>query len=1109
MAWTYRGHNLVSTVSISAIAFDPELELLWVAEQYGSLSSYTTQGTQGGDTLTWNTYSCFSATTAQHPRHIGFLSSGTDTNVVVADREAFRSFKRGGLSLMYLPVPENTQPFIEQFQVSQAEKTIYFSGTCGLTQMKLDDSWTPSCQTVAYDASATIENLTVEKGKIVTGSSSGLVVMRDTSDLSVVASFSPTRNPVRATTLFGNTLMVAFGDRAQAGSPTTNASSGALSGSMIKIYDVRMLSSGPTAALTGSGPTAVHTVELPPSGNVLSMSHFTDSFASQTDRVVILTPQNYYLLQLGGAGAAPSYIASNFPEGEGTCLAVSPSNTCLAVGSDRGYFSTYGHPLTQANFIMANLVQPPMPKHPNFTSWSEDDTARGFDETIAESSLLSSWPEDNYMILTVPQKLHCVEKEKNSVVPNQWGLHRSDCYLPDRKDHLAAKIPNPYPFNSLLGSDPIRAQELLLELRKEVKRKLKPASRGNDEYAPLDPASLFYSSAQHKDIWKELNEIPHRVIGFDNSYPESWIGALLQCLFLCQPPEYPIRRVILRHLCSRPYCVTCEIAIIFSNMLVCLSSYQQGPNIKDTNLSPVVQIAHLLRTMAQIPAFASVFEKPRSRDDAVAKMHCCQRALLQQLHKDLQSQNSYPLLDHRPPCDEYKDSIAAFFGTEFVASGSHKIDPRFNWDVPGSALKVDEGLQHLLKEMELSQENVQIKRLPLVIVLLLNPEHSHLRPPSSLKITRNNGEIFNYLLNSNVIHLADDAEDVGNFVTHQRIKDEAFALVNDYRITHPMPIADLEQMMPALRSCTVVVSFYALSQLTSPSYAANDSENRPPNLWHTLGPLLLNDVFGNALQRGIAQRFKSPLKSYQDIKPGTLVAIDAEYVVLKWSNRLDDMEVFPAYSMKKHMALARMSCIMSQSRGEEVTIIDDYVHTPEEIEDYVTQFSGIRPGDLDALKSTKPLTALKATYLKLRALVDAGVIFVGHGLAQDFRVLNIAVPKRQIIDTLLLFHKPGVRYVSLRFLAYHLLGEKVQEAEHDSIEDARTSLRLYRAYQTLQEEGTFEKKLDQILKKGTETNWYVPSNTMPKAPSVSQSSPVGPNDLSITTDVCTPSCSDL
>lgn len=82
--------------------------------------------------------------------------------------------------------------------------------------------------------------------------------------------------------------------------------------------------------------------------------------------------------------------------------------------------------------------------------------------------------------------------------------------------------------------------------------------------------------------------------------------------------------------------------------------------------------------------------------------------------------------------------------------------------------------------------------------------------------------------------------------------------------------------------------------------------------------------------------------------------------------------------------------------------------------------------------------------MKIRYLIDAGCKILGHGLEQDFKMLNIVVPQDQIIDTVELYRLPGKRYISLQFLAAQVLNQRIQQDEHDSIEDAKTALDLYR-----------------------------------------------------------------
>lgn len=72
--------------------------------------------------------------------------------------------------------------------------------------------------------------------------------------------------------------------------------------------------------------------------------------------------------------------------------------------------------------------------------------------------------------------------------------------------------------------------------------------------------------------------------------------------------------------------------------------------------------------------------------------------------------------------------------------------------------------------------------------------------------------------------------------------------------------------------------------------------------------------------------------------------------------------------------------------------------------------------------------------------------FIGHGLSKDFSIINLFVPKSQIIDTVQLYRLPGRRLLSLRFLAHHVLRISVQDSElgHDSVEDAIVALQLYK-----------------------------------------------------------------
>lgn len=95
---------------------------------------------------------------------------------------------------------------------------------------------------------------------------------------------------------------------------------------------------------------------------------------------------------------------------------------------------------------------------------------------------------------------------------------------------------------------------------------------------------------------------------------------------------------------------------------------------------------------------------------------------------------------------------------------------------------------------------------------------------------------------------------------------------------------------------------------------------------------------------------------------GDVLAIDAEFV----SNREEITETQTdgtQFVIKPgEFALARVSVLRPLGAPIQEPFMDDYIAAVEPVVDYVTRFSGIRPGDLDPAKSTHHLVSLKVRH---------------------------------------------------------------------------------------------------------------------------------------------------
>ncbi|KAL5604368.1 hypothetical protein BROUX41_002340 [Berkeleyomyces rouxiae] len=204
----------------------------------------------------------------------------------------------------------------------------------------------------------------------------------------------------------------------------------------------------------------------------------------------------------------------------------------------------------------------------------------------------------------------------------------------------------------------------------------------------------------------------------------------------------------------------------------------------------------------------------------------------------------------------------------------------------------------------------------------------------------------------------------------------------------------------------------------------------------------------------------------------TIIALDTEFVSVKQPEIEMTSDGERETIRPIVYALARVSVVRGNGDKEGVPFIDDYIAIREPIVDYLTSYSGIRHGDLDPRTSRYDLVSLRVAYKRLWLLLNLGCKFLGHGLKQDFRVINIKIPRVQVIDTInLFFLQSRLRKLSLAFLAWYLLKEDIQLETHDSIEDARTALKLYKKYLEFDDAGILDAMLQDIYAKGRECNF--------------------------------------
>ncbi|ORE10435.1 hypothetical protein BCV72DRAFT_313644 [Rhizopus microsporus var. microsporus] len=143
---------------------------------------------------------------------------------------------------------------------------------------------------------------------------------------------------------------------------------------------------------------------------------------------------------------------------------------------------------------------------------------------------------------------------------------------------------------------------------------------------------------------------------------------------------------------------------------------------------------------------------------------------------------------------------------------------------------------------------------------------------------------------------------------------------------------------------------------------------------------------------------------------------------------------------EKGSALARITLIDEDGS----ILLDELVKPDAPITDYLTQYSGITP---EAMGATT--CSLRRAQKHVRKIVDHNVILVGHGLENDLKAMQLAHP--YCVDTSRLYdhmrgppYKPSLKHLARTYLQRNIQGHNQSLMGHDSAEDARATLDLFK-----------------------------------------------------------------
>ncbi|KAI9743044.1 MAG: poly(A)-specific ribonuclease [Claussenomyces sp. TS43310] len=802
-----------------------------------------------------------------------------------------------------------------------------------------------------------------------------------------------------------------------------------------------------------------------------------------------------------------------------TAIEIAPSGEALAFADAECKVHLWGSP---SRIRFAELSQPveladveaPVPE----LDWSQDTPLSTVGMPYYREQLLSAWP--SHMIFEIgapPVKLdtqflaslmvmdgvQCTANPKiarrNQVLNTRLVDKTSSIQAPkflSEKARESANTPNQASMDRRISdvADALGAAELL-SLKAEVPVMYRNVEIKYSKFGVDDFDFGFYNKTRYSGL----------EIHISNSYA----NPLLQVLHFTPL----VRNLALQHAatgCVNSLCLLCEMGFLFDMLEKAEGSICQATN--------------LLKTFSNHPQAGplGLLEEDNPGTSLTVMLQGLNRFLLDKLAQDYRSMPPHSLAFDQLLATSATTMIRCMNcrsehsrpGTTFVNELVYSIPKNTSRGTRGPKVSFSQILKSSVERDSTSRgwcsrcqryqslaTRKTVHGIPAVLILnaaISSPEAKILWSspgwlPDEIGIIVDRGQFFCYEGEDLKLHLQRGIHSitvyslvglVADVDSGQHQKSHLVSLVN---VAHSMPEAPVESAWHLFNDFLVrpIKKEEALTFNTSwksPSIIAfqrKDANNNLDDSWkQNLDQSLLYMDNNNHVDEKTYIRL-DPVSERP--APGSIIALDTEFVSVRQPEIEVNSDGERATIRPIAYALARVSVIRGPSPSFNSSLepgtpfIDDYIATSEPIVDYLTSYSGIVAGDLDPAQSRHNLVPLKVAYKKLWILLNLGCHFLGHGLKQDFRVINIHVPRPQIIDTAeFFFVKERLRKLSLAFLAWYLLKEEIQRETHDSIEDAKTALKLYQKYLEFTDAGIMETMLRDIYAKGREVGYKAP-----------------------------------